>query len=83
MVPNLRTYDPAPTQYSGTNSDSHGSSDASEVMKMPSKTCSKSSSMENLLTGNNADSRTTIPAETVLESNKKDEWRVDNTSHMQ
>ena len=83
MVPNLRTNDPVPAQYSGTNSDSDGSSDAIEVMKMPSKTCSNKSSMENLLTGNDADSGTTIPAETVLESNEQDEWRVNNTSPIQ
>ena len=40
MVPNLRTDDPVPAQHSGTNSDSDGSSDAIEVAKMPSKTCS-------------------------------------------
>ena len=83
MVPNLRTDDPAPPQYSGTNSDSDGSSDAIEVMKMPSKACSNKLSMENLLTGNDADFGTTIAVETVLESNEQDEWRVDNTSPIQ
>ena len=39
--------------------------------------------MEILLTGSNEDSGATIPAETVLESNKPDEWRVANTGPIQ
>ena len=83
VLPNLRTDDPVAAQYNGTNSGSDGSSDALEVTRTPSKTCSNKPSMENLVTGNNADSGTTIPAETVLESNEQDEWRVNNTSPIQ
>ena len=62
VVTNLRTDDPVAAQYSGTNSDSDGSSDALVVMRTPSKTCSNKLSMENLSTGSDADSGTTIPA---------------------
>ena len=83
MVNNLRTDDPVAAQCSGTNSDSDGSSDALAVTKTPSKTCSNKPLMEILLTGSNTDSGATIPAETVLESNEQDEWRVENTGPIQ
>ena len=34
------------------------------------------------MTGSNEDSGATIPAETVLEPNKQDEWRVENTGRI-
>ena len=70
-------------QYSGTKSDSDSSSYALEVIRTPSKTCNNKPLMEILLTGSNEDSGATIPAETVLESNKQDEWRVENTGPIQ
>ena len=76
MVANLRTDDPVAAQYSMTNFDS-------EVMRTPSKTVNNKPLMEILLTGNDADSGTTIPAETVLKSNVQDEWRVENTGPIQ
>ena len=83
MVTNLRTDDPVAAQYSVTNSDSDGSSDALEVTRTPSKTVNNKLTMEILLTGSDADSGTTIPAETVLKSNLQDEWRVENTGPIQ
>ena len=79
MLTNLTADDPVAAQYSGTNSDSDSSSYALEVMMTPSKKCSNKPLMEILLTGSNADSGTTIPPETILESNKQNDWRVENT----
>ena len=76
MVTNLRTDDPVAAQYSMTSFDS-------EVMRTPSKTVNNKPLMENLLTGSDADSGTTIPAETVLKSNVQDEWRVENRGPIQ
>ena len=81
MVTNLRTDNPVAAQYSVTNSDSDGLSDALEAMRTPSKTVNNKVSMEISLTRSNADSGTTIPAETVLKSNVQDEWREKTQSH--
>ena len=81
METNLRTDDPVAAQYSVTNSNSDGSSNELEVMRTPSKTCNNKLSMEILLTGSDAVSGTTIPAETALESNVQDEWRVETQAH--
>ena len=83
MLTNLTADDRVEAQCSGTNSDSDSSSYALEVMRTPSKTCSNKPLMEILLTGSDEDSGATIPAETVLESNKQDEWRVANIGPIQ
>ena len=83
MLSDLTADDQVEAQYSGTNSDSDSSSYALEVIRTPSKTCSNKPLMETLLTGSNEDSGATIHAETVLESNKQDEWRVENTGPIQ
>ena len=77
MLTNLTADDGVAAQYSGTNSGSDSSSYALEVMRTPSKTCSNKLSMKILSSGSDEDSGATIPAETVLESNKQDEWRVE------
>ena len=71
MLTNLTADDQVEAQYSGTNSDSDSSSYELDVIRTPSKTCSNKPLMEILLTGSNEDSGATIPAETVLESNKQ------------
>ena len=79
----VSTDDPVAAQYSVTNSDSDGSSDALDITRTPSKTVNNKSLMEILLTGSDADSTTTIPAETDVKSNVQGEWRVDNTGPIQ
>ena len=73
MLTNLTADDQVEAQYSGTNSDSDSSSYELDVIRTPYKTCSNKPLMEILLTGSNEDYGSTIPAETVLESNKQDE----------
>ena len=79
MLTNLTADDQVESQYSRTNSDSDSSSYELEVIRTPYKTCSSKPLMEILLTGSNEDSGATIPAETVLESNKQDE-NTNNTN---
>ena len=83
MLTNITADDRVAAQNSGTNSNSDSSSYALEDTRTSSKTCSNKPSMEILSTGSDEDSGTTIPAETVLDSNKQDEWRVESTGPME
>ena len=61
MVRNLRTDDPVVAQYSVTNSDSDGSSDALEVMRTHTETVNNKPSMEILSTASDADRGNNYP----------------------